>query len=328
VPVAPARDFRRAGLLLAFVFSATWFISTAMAAHLPRLLQSAGATLTVAVSVGAMVGPAQVVARLLEYGAMRRAHPLLSARIASLMHPLGAAMLVLLGGPAAPHFAILHGAGNGILTIAKGTLPLALFGPAGYGLRQGALMVPTRMAQALAPWLFGVCLDRWGARALWTTAGLGLLAFAALRMLPRTSRPARRRRPSVSMLEHGAAGRSTRRGRCVGPELPSPARESSCRKEPLMSITFQQFEADALARGFDEALERRWSPDQVVDEHRHPFTADALVVDGEMWLTEAGETRHLMPGDTFHLEQDVPHAERYGPTGAVYWVARREGRPG
>lgn len=91
-----------------------------------------------------------------------------------------------------------------------------------------------------------------------------------------------------------------------------------------MSITFQQFEADALASGYDEVLERRWSPHQIVDEHRHPFTADALIVDGEMWLTEADRTRHLLPGDTFHLEQGIPHAERYGPTGAVYWVARRE----
>ena len=91
-----------------------------------------------------------------------------------------------------------------------------------------------------------------------------------------------------------------------------------------MSITFQQFEADALARGADEVLVREWKPDQIVDEHRHPFAADALVVEGEMWLTEAAGTRHLLPGDTFRLEPDVPHSERYGANGATYWVARRE----
>ena len=91
-----------------------------------------------------------------------------------------------------------------------------------------------------------------------------------------------------------------------------------------MSITFQQFESDALARGFDEVLERQWMPNQIVDEHRHPFTADALVVEGEMWLIEADRTRHLKPGDTFNLEPDVAHSERYGPAGATYWVARRE----
>jgi len=90
-------------------------------------------------------------------------------------------LALLLAGPAlAPLFAVLHGAGNGILTIAKGTLPLVLFGPQGYGARQGWLMLPARVAQAMAPVLFGVMLDRWQAGALWFTAGLGLAGFAAL----------------------------------------------------------------------------------------------------------------------------------------------------
>jgi predicted MFS family arabinose efflux permease len=170
----------RAATLLAIAFAATWFISTAMAAHLPRLLQASGATLAAAVAVGALVGPAQVAGRVLEFGLLRRIHPLLSARAAALMHPLGAAVLALVGAPAAAAFALLHGAGNGILTIAKGTVPLVLFGPHGYGQRQGRLMVPARVMQALAPWLFGLCLDRWGAAAVWISASVGLVAFAAL----------------------------------------------------------------------------------------------------------------------------------------------------
>ncbi len=75
-------------------------------------------------------------------------------------------------------------AGNGILTIAKGTLPLALPGPPGYGERQGLLTVPARIAQALSPWVFGVFLDRWGVGALWLCAVLGLGAFGALMLLP------------------------------------------------------------------------------------------------------------------------------------------------
>ena len=176
---APAHA-RRATLLLAFVFAATWFTSTAMAAHLPRLLQEGGATLATAVAVGALVGPAQVAGRLLEFGLLRHVHPLLSARLAALMHPLGAGLLAVAGAPVAAVFALFHGAGNGILTIAKGTLPLVLFGPAGYGHRQGLLMVPARIAQAAAPWLFGLCLDRLGAGALWVSAGLGVAAFLAL----------------------------------------------------------------------------------------------------------------------------------------------------
>lgn len=170
----------KASVLLSVVFAITWFVSTAMAAHLPRLLMAGGATLAAAVAFGALVGPAQVGARILEFGLLRKVHPLLSARLATLMHPIGAALMALAGAPLAAVFVIFHGAGNGILTIAKGTLPLVLFGPQGYGARQGVLMVPARIAQALAPWLFGVCLDRWGAGALWISSGLGLIAFFSL----------------------------------------------------------------------------------------------------------------------------------------------------
>lgn len=170
-------------MVLSFVFAATWFISTSMAAHLPRLMQAAGTTAATAILVGSLIGPSQVAARLLEFGLLRRVHPLFSARMAAAMHPLGAGLL-LVGGPmAAPLFGVMHGAGNGILTIAKGTLPLVLFGPQGYGQRQGLLMVPARIAQALAPWLFGLALDSWGVGALMLSAGIGASACIALLLL-------------------------------------------------------------------------------------------------------------------------------------------------
>ena len=183
-PVASTAPTRSStAWLLSFVFAATWFTSTAMAAHLPRLLQAAGSTAAAAIAVGTLIGPAQVAARLFEYGVLSRVHPLLSARLASVMHPIGAAVLWIAGPMAAPVFGILHGAGNGILTIAKGTLPLALFGPHGYGQRQGMLTVPARIAQALAPWLFGIALDRWGAGALVLSSALGIAALGALMLL-------------------------------------------------------------------------------------------------------------------------------------------------
>jgi predicted MFS family arabinose efflux permease len=167
-------------LVLSFVFAATWFTSTAMAAHLPGLMQAAGTSAATAILVGSLIGPSQVAARLLEFSLLRRVHPLISARVATAMHPLGAGIL-LLGGPVtAPLFGVLHGAGNGILTIAKGTLPLVIFGPQGYGRRQGLLMVPARVAQALAPWLFGLALDAWGAGALVLSAAIGAVAGIAL----------------------------------------------------------------------------------------------------------------------------------------------------
>ncbi|MBL8286869.1 MAG: cupin domain-containing protein [Rubrivivax sp.] len=81
--------------------------------------------------------------------------------------------------------------------------------------------------------------------------------------------------------------------------------------------------AQMLAAGFDEVLEREWAPHTVVGTHTHPFDAEAVVVRGEMWLTVAGQTRHLGPGGRFSLPRETPHAERYGASGAAYWVARR-----
>ena len=89
---------------------------------------------------------------------------------------------------------------------------------------------------------------------------------------------------------------------------------------------FETFEADALAAGFDEVIERRWAPDTVLDTHTHAFGVEAVVTQGEMWLTCEGSTRHLTPGASFTLAPEVPHAERYGPVGASYWVARRNPR--
>ena len=97
-------------------------------------------------------------------------------------------MLLAGGAPMAAVFVLLHGAGNGMLTIVRGTLPLALFGPAGYGQRQGLITAPARAAQAFAPYLFGLLIDAHGTGALLLTAGLGLAAAVALLLLK--ARPA------------------------------------------------------------------------------------------------------------------------------------------
>jgi len=185
---AQTNDRSGAGLtmaLLAFVFAATWFTSTAMAAHLPRLLQESGLSAAAAIGIAALVGPAQVGARCLEFVLLQRFHPLISARLAAIAHPIGAAGVMLVGAPATTAFVLLHGGGNGILTIAKGTLPLAIFGPHGYGLRQGLLMVPARFAQAFSPLVFALLIDDFGTRALWLSAALGVLAYAAMTFLQR-----------------------------------------------------------------------------------------------------------------------------------------------
>jgi len=181
---APASwEPRREMILLAYVFAAAWFVTGAMAAHLPALFERMGATTVQAVAAAALVGPAQVAARLAEFFIMRRIHPLVSARVAVSMHPIGAAVLAAFGAPAAVPFALLHGAGNGLLTIARGTVPLALFGPVNYGARNGLLGAPARATQAAAPLLFGLLLDSMGVWVLAVSAGLCLSALAVLFLL-------------------------------------------------------------------------------------------------------------------------------------------------
>jgi hypothetical protein len=176
--------------ILAFVFAATWFVTGAMAAHMPRLLEIAGASSAAAIAAAALVGPAQVAARLVEFGALRWIHPLVSARIAAALHPLGAGILATLGAPAIMAFSLFHGAGNGLLTIAKGTLPLVIFGPVGYGLRTGVLAAPARAAQAASPLVFGLLIDWLGVGALGVSSGISLVALLALMWLRARTSPA------------------------------------------------------------------------------------------------------------------------------------------
>jgi MFS family permease len=181
--VKPQIPIDRTMILLAFAFAAAWSVTGAMAAHLPRILEAAGATTIQAVSAGALIGPAQVAARMFEASFLSRYHPLLSTRLACLTHPIGAGILALAGGGAASVFAIFHGAGNGVLTIARGTLPLAIFGPQNYGYRLGLIGAPARMAQAAAPLAFGLLIDSMGSRVLIVSSTLSLAALAALLLL-------------------------------------------------------------------------------------------------------------------------------------------------
>ena len=206
-PAAPQRSRGTDMLLLGVYFATTAFVTSAYASHLPGLLASMGAGAAGAVLAAALLGPAQVAARLVEFGVISRfrVHALVTARVATALHPLACVALGVFGGVAlmsdapaafgaplllAALFALLHGAGNGMITIAKGTLPLALFGPAGYGLTQGWLGVGARVMQAGAPFAFGLVLDGWGGHAaLAISAALSLVALVTLLGLhPRADR--------------------------------------------------------------------------------------------------------------------------------------------
>jgi len=182
----------RPTVILGFAFAASWIIVAAMAVHLPRMLEAAGATTVQAIAAGALIGPSQVGARIMEASLLKRYHPMISARLSVALHPIGAAVLAMFGaGPASAPFTVLHGAGSGILTIARGTVPLAMFGPENYGYRLGLLGAPSRVAMAAAPLLFGILIDWYGAGVLIFSSALSVGAFVALCTLPIPAHSAR-----------------------------------------------------------------------------------------------------------------------------------------
>lgn len=162
---------------LAGIFAAHGFIFAAIASHLPRILVAAGCTPTAAVAAASLIGIAQVGSRMVEAGFLSRLHPLFSARLSMSLHPLGVLLISGIGAPAATLFAVFHGAGIGIMTIVKGTLPLALFGAQGFGRRAALLEAPSRIIQAFAPLLFGLGVDALGSHVLWISGAIALLGF-------------------------------------------------------------------------------------------------------------------------------------------------------
>ena len=172
-------------ILMATAFAVLAAIGSAMSAHLPPLLIAVGAAPAAAVAAAALVGPAQVAARLAEFALVRRIHPLVSGRVAVALFPMGAALLIAFGGIAAAPFTLLYGAGNGLFTIVRGALPLALFGERNYGRRLGVLNVPARLLQAISPFVFALMIDKSANLALAVMAAGSVLAFGALLTLRR-----------------------------------------------------------------------------------------------------------------------------------------------
>jgi hypothetical protein len=170
-------------LLLAGFFSLRWFLTSAISVNVLQLFHGIGLTEAAAVGIAALIGPSQVAGRIIEWLAGSRLPVLGRARLAALLFPLGAALL-LAGGPyAAAGFAICYGMSNGIMTINRGTLPLAMFGERGYARLLGWLAVPVQVAQALAPSLAAPVMAALPAREFLLLCG-GAAAVAALLLWP------------------------------------------------------------------------------------------------------------------------------------------------
>ena len=161
--------------ILAAVVTIAATILAIVGTHLLPLLQARGVDLAVAVSLGAIIGPAQVGARVVEMFAGHRYHPVWTM-IASAVLVAVAAVMLYAGFPLLALAIALYGAGNGIGTVARGSLPLALFGADRYAVLMGRLALPILIAMAVSPYLGGVAFQRGGADwALGLLAGLALL---------------------------------------------------------------------------------------------------------------------------------------------------------
>jgi len=186
-----SRDRRmQAFILLAVVLTLGSVITSMIAVHLLTFLQARGLELAAAVALGALVGPSQVGARVVEMAFGRRYHPIWTMTASTVLMACGVALL-LLGLPILAIALALYGAGNGIGSIARGTLPLALFGPQGYASLMGKLVMPSLLAQALAPSL-GAILIEWNGSgaALAFLTGLAALNIGLVGVLWVLARPA------------------------------------------------------------------------------------------------------------------------------------------
>jgi MFS transporter len=144
--------------MLGVNFTLQVIISSVMSVHLLSMLQKLGLELTAAVALGTLVGPSQVGGRLLEVAFGRYFHPVWAAVAASLFVLAGLTLLLIVHPAVMAAALVLYGAGNGIKTIVKGTLPLAFFGSSGYALLLGRLAMPMLLAQAVAPTLVAITL--------------------------------------------------------------------------------------------------------------------------------------------------------------------------
>jgi MFS family permease len=170
--VLPAHGL--AYMLVAAAFSAYAFVPSALSAQLLAIFQRFGLSAATVVVIGMLFGPAQVLARICELAFGRNAHPLWTARLAIGLLVAAFVLLALVpfSAPLAAGFAVLYGMANGLMTIARGTVPLALFGASGYGRLIGRIAGPYLVVQAAAP----VCLSFVAER---TSDAVGLVVVAA-----------------------------------------------------------------------------------------------------------------------------------------------------
>ena len=175
-------------VLVASAFAAYAFVPSGLSAHLLAIFGRAGIDAGTVVWIGALFGPAQVGARLIEFSFGRDLHPLWVARFALASLLAAFAMLALLGISAATAaaFALMFGGANGLVTITRGAVPLALFGASGYGRLIGRLAGPFLLMQSAAPLVMAFVVERTSdPAALALAAGFAAVALVCFILIKR-----------------------------------------------------------------------------------------------------------------------------------------------
>lgn len=168
-------------------------LSTIWSIHMVTILTAGGSSLAAAIALGTLIGPAQVGARVVEMLGRGRHHPIWTMGMATGLVLIGFAGLQA-GFPAAVAL-IAYGAGNGLWSIARGALPLALFGPDGYAALMGRLARPMLFSAAAAPTVGAFLIERIGAERTMTSLAvvavipLGAALLLAARVLRERRQP-------------------------------------------------------------------------------------------------------------------------------------------
>jgi MFS family permease len=179
-PVLQGRNRSIAMVLFGIIFAGSAFVFGAFAVHLPAILQAFGLSAAAAVWLASLKGFAQVAGRTWEIMFAKNLRPLDLGRVSIVFIPLS--LLVLMLGratfEAALAFTLLFGISNGLVTIVRGAVPLALFGREGYGAILGILATPYLLMNAIAPTVFALIVDAWG-----YTTGVGVLLAVGIMVM-------------------------------------------------------------------------------------------------------------------------------------------------
>jgi MFS family permease len=194
----PLAARRNAFLLMAVAFAFQSFVSAAILVHMLPMLGALGLGVA-GVTVGTLFGPAQVMSRFINMLFGRNLPQLALAIISAVLFPAAIAVLVVTAPSfmGALAFAVVFGLGSGLYSIVGGTLPLSLFGSAGYGARQGQLMAVRLIVSSAAPFAFAMLMEKVGVKLALTATALSgcgaVLAFTAIGLMTRRHLRAERR---------------------------------------------------------------------------------------------------------------------------------------